>query len=54
MAWGPALLGPRATPSYDDLLLQTLNLRKCQRHNLTIYFEMSENPNVYSGLLSVW
>ena len=49
---GPALLGARATLSYDDSILTKICETR-QRHNFTSYFEMSGNANVYSRLLSV-
>ena len=54
MTLGPGFSGPRATLSYMTTQYQILKIcETAQRHNFTIYLEMSGNANVYSRLLSV-
>jgi len=46
-------LGPRATLSYDDVILTKKICETAQRLNFTIYLETGGNANVCSRLLSV-
>ena len=46
-------LGPRATLSYDDVILNKKICETAQRLNFTIYLETGGNANVCSRLLSV-